>query len=117
MEQLKAIREQQEVTQEDIAFRMGISQPAVSSIESGNTDPKLGTLRRYANALGCVISHHVEMDDGNPVACAKTEVVNKYDNYESGVRPTKWTVLAIVNGRPSLSESSGYQTVNAMETR
>ncbi|WP_416516959.1 helix-turn-helix domain-containing protein [Bifidobacterium asteroides] len=80
VEQLKTIREQQGVSQEDLAFKMGITQPAVSSIESGNTDPKLGTLRRYANALGCVISHHVEPDDGSPSSCVEEKVVNRYEN-------------------------------------
>lgn len=50
------------VTQGELAFRMGITQPAVSAIETGNSSPTLGTLGRYANALGCIITHAVQPD-------------------------------------------------------
>lgn len=111
VEQLKAIREQQGVTQEELAFRMGITQPAVSSIESGNTDPKLGTLRRYANALGCVISHHVETDDGRPSCCVEEEVVNRYGNQRAENRIASRNMLLFVLNGPEQREGSDYKTV------
>lgn len=111
VEQLKTIREQQGMTQEELAFRMGITQPAVSSIESGNTDPKLGTLRRYANALGCVISHHVETDDGSSSCCVEEEVVNRYANRGSGDWIASSNVLLFVLNGPEQHESSDYKTV------
>ena len=112
VEQLKAIREQQEMTQEELAFRMGITQPAVSSIESGNTDPKLGTLRRYANALGCVISHKVEVetDDDRPSCCVEEEVTNRYENQGAGNQIASINVWLFVNGAEQ-RESSDYKTV------
>lgn len=109
VERLKTIREQQGVTQEELAFRMGITQPAVSSIESGNTDPKLGTLRRYANALGYVISHHVETDDGSPSFCAEERVVNRYgiERAENQIAPDNvWSF--VLNGSEQ-HESSDYK--------
>lgn len=111
VERLKEIREKQGMTQEDLAFRMGISQPAVSSIESGNTDPKLGTLRRYANALGCVISHHVETDDGRPSGCAKEEVVNRYGNQRAGKLIAASSMLPFVLNGSEQSEGSNYKPV------
>lgn len=59
IQQLRAIRDQQGLTQDEIAFRMGITQPAVSAIEKGNSDPNLGTIRRMALALGCQIFYIV----------------------------------------------------------
>ncbi|PKV05747.1 helix-turn-helix protein [Bifidobacterium pseudolongum subsp. globosum] len=47
------------LTQEEIAFRLGITQPAVSAMESGNSSPTLETLGRYANALDCVVHHEI----------------------------------------------------------
>lgn len=111
VEQLKAIREQQGVTQEELAFRMGITQPAVSSIESGNTDPKLGTLRRYANALGCVISHHVETDDGMPNCCVEEEVINRYGNQGAGNRIALSNMMLFVLNGSEQREDSDYKTV------
>lgn len=111
VEQLKAIREQQGVTQEELAFRMGITQPAVSSIESGNTDPKLGTLRRYANALGCVITHHVETDDGRPSCPAEEEVVNRYANQGAENRIASNNMLFFVLNGSEQCEGSDYKPV------
>ncbi|MBI0089137.1 helix-turn-helix transcriptional regulator [Bifidobacterium sp. W8113] len=109
VEQLKTIREQQGVSQEDLAFRMGITQPAVSSIESGNTDPKLGTLRRYANALGCVISHHVEPDDGSQNSYVEEKVVNRYGNQGTGnLISFSSALLCVINGS-GRREGSGYK--------
>lgn len=116
VEQLQTIREQQGVTQEELAFRMGITQPAVSSIESGNTDPKLGTLRRYANALGCVISHHVETDDGRSSSCVEERVVNRYGNQGAGnLIPSIEVLLCVINGS-GRREGSEYKPVK-MGTR
>ena len=56
---LKELRRKSNISQEELAFRMGITQPAVSAIEKGNADSSLGTIRRYANALGYVISYEI----------------------------------------------------------
>jgi transcriptional regulator with XRE-family HTH domain len=41
------------VTQAEIAKRIGTTQSAIARLESGKGEPSLGTLRRYARALGC----------------------------------------------------------------
>ncbi|MDZ4791365.1 MAG: helix-turn-helix transcriptional regulator [Hyphomicrobiales bacterium] len=45
-------RARSELSQEEIAERMGTSQPAVARLESGKANPSLATLRRYAKATG-----------------------------------------------------------------
>ncbi|AIZ16404.1 XRE family transcriptional regulator [Bifidobacterium pseudolongum PV8-2] len=55
-------RKKMHVKQEELAFRMGITQPAVSAIETGNSSPSLSTLGRYANALGYIVTHAVQPD-------------------------------------------------------
>lgn len=52
------------LSQRDVAERMGVSQQAVSKFEHYDSDPKLSTVRRYANAVGVMISHHIERDHG-----------------------------------------------------
>lgn len=52
------------MTQEEAAARMGVSQSAVARIESGERDPHLSTLRRYALAVGARIEHHVSIFSG-----------------------------------------------------
>lgn len=50
-------RQQAELTQSDVAARMGVAQSAVGRLESSagrrKHAPSLSTLRRYADAVGC----------------------------------------------------------------
>ena len=45
-------RSEANVSQEEIAKRMHTSQPAIARLESGNGNPSVNTLRRYAAATG-----------------------------------------------------------------
>ena len=50
---LREIREEQGVTQQELAERLAITQPAVSALESGELDRSgLATLKAYVEALG-----------------------------------------------------------------
>lgn len=48
----RALRKKKKWTQKHLASLMGTSQPYVSDLESGRVEPQLGTLQRYARALG-----------------------------------------------------------------
>ncbi|MEV7762245.1 helix-turn-helix domain-containing protein [Curtobacterium flaccumfaciens] len=52
------------LTQQDVANRMGITQPSVANLERHDADPKLSTIRRYAHAIEALIWHAVEPDEG-----------------------------------------------------
>ena len=58
------------LSQGEVAERMGVSQQAVSKFEAYDADPKLSTLRRYANAVGALLGHRVERDHGQSEALA-----------------------------------------------
>ncbi len=50
---LREIREEQGVTQKELAERMSLTQPTISALESGDLDRSgLATLRAYVEALG-----------------------------------------------------------------
>lgn len=57
------------MSQSDIAEAMGVTQPAVSSFEAYDNDPRLSTVRRYAHAVGVTIVHTVTLDEGPEVEC------------------------------------------------
>jgi len=57
---LVELRIQLGLNQQDVADRLGISQSTVSTFEGHDNDPKLSTIRRYAHAIGAIISHSVE---------------------------------------------------------
>ena len=49
---IKAWREHLNLTQEEVAERMGIKQPAFARMESGKVKPRLSTIKKIAKALG-----------------------------------------------------------------
>lgn len=64
LRQLVEVREEQGLTQEDVAARMGVTQATVSRFESYDSNPTLGSIRRYAHAVEALIRHEVEPDRG-----------------------------------------------------
>ncbi|MEP7075737.1 MAG: helix-turn-helix transcriptional regulator [Acidobacteriota bacterium] len=56
---LQLSREQAELTQEQVAQRMGTKKSAISRIENHAEDIRLSTLKKYAKALGKKL--HVEI--------------------------------------------------------
>lgn len=48
---LKDARESQGLSLEEVAFRMGITVNRLTLIETGNIDPTLGEIGRYANCV------------------------------------------------------------------
>jgi DNA-binding XRE family transcriptional regulator len=50
---IRACRERANLTQEELAQRMGCSQPYISQIETPDARPTLGTLQKVAEAIGC----------------------------------------------------------------
>lgn len=61
---LVRVRRDSGMSQQDVADRLGLTQQAVAKIERYDNDPKLSTLRRYAHAIGALVDHVVEADEG-----------------------------------------------------
>lgn len=57
---LKDARESQGLSLEEVAFRMGITANRLEMIESGNIDPALGEIGRYANCINHKVSFNLE---------------------------------------------------------
>jgi transcriptional regulator with XRE-family HTH domain len=49
---VQAVRRRRGLTQQELAARMGTSQPVISAYEHGRRDPTIGTLRRMVEAAG-----------------------------------------------------------------
>lgn len=67
LSKLVDVRIESGMTQSDVAAVMGVSQQRVSNIEQYDSDPKLSTLRRYANAVGATWLIEVAADTERPV--------------------------------------------------
>ena len=57
LEKLIKMRSDHNMTQADVAFAMGVSQPTVAAFERYDSNPTLATIRRYALAV------HARLDD------------------------------------------------------
>lgn len=47
------------ISQESVAERMGVTQPAVAAFEREDSNPTLSSIRRYALAVGAKITYDV----------------------------------------------------------
>src|SRR4051794_10276649 len=52
-------RRSHQLTQDQVAERMGVSQPTVAAFERYDANPTLATIRRYALAVGARIEHTI----------------------------------------------------------
>lgn len=57
-------RKRLNISQEQLAQRIGVTQATISAFERIGNDPRMSTIRRYARALGVMVRHHVE-DEAN----------------------------------------------------
>lgn len=60
LEELVILRKCKKLTQSDVAKAMQRSKTAVSNFERLGSDPHLSTVRRYAAAIGALITHTVD---------------------------------------------------------
>lgn len=67
-DRVKELREQMNISQNKLAKLAGISQAAISILESGKKSPTVDTLGRIAQALGCAVSDLTGEDDLPPPA-------------------------------------------------
>lgn len=51
-------------TQAEVAEKLGVKQSTIAAFERYGNDPKLSTIRRYAHAVGALVAHKVERDNG-----------------------------------------------------
>jgi predicted transcriptional regulator len=66
IDELVRARRESELSQTEIAARMGTSQSAVARLESGDLDVRLSTLERYAAALGRTVNWQVRPTEESP---------------------------------------------------
>lgn len=66
IDELVRARRESDLSQTEVAARMGTSQSAVARLESGELDARLSTLERYAAALGRTVDWQVRPPEESP---------------------------------------------------
>lgn len=69
--ELVQMRRDAGLSQKQLAARMGISQQAIQKLERYDSDPRMSTLRRYANAVEALVEHRVTRDVGQSIWLAQ----------------------------------------------
>jgi transcriptional regulator with XRE-family HTH domain len=62
-EKIRLIREAKNLTQEQVAEKLGVSQSAYGDIERGENDPKLSKLQKIAEIFEMQLSELVDLSD------------------------------------------------------
>lgn len=62
---LRTFREKNNITQAQIADKLGITQGAVSQWEAGATNPSIATISKLAAILGCSIDELLGIEKNN----------------------------------------------------
>ena len=70
---LVELRRRQNISQTELAEKLGISQATVAAFERSDNDPKLSTIRRYAHGVGALIVHKVALDEGQLMGDSSAE--------------------------------------------
>lgn len=93
MSELVRMRHEHGLRQEDVAERMGVSQPTVASFEHYDANPTLSTIRRYAHAVGARIEHRV-VDDCEVVTSTRFSYIVSTEFEFTPVSGFAWEVPA-----------------------
>lgn len=64
---ISMLREQLELSQVEMAHRLGISQPSVANLEKRGQEIKLSSLKRYVEAMGGKLTVDVQLPDGRHI--------------------------------------------------
>jgi transcriptional regulator with XRE-family HTH domain len=110
LEALVAMRKDKRLTQDQVAERMGRSKTAVSNFERLGSDPHLSTIRRYAAAVGALITHRVEdyddcrADLNGPLTVTVRSSAMRQSTaiaVEAIYEPVEWSSLTPIRGMVS----------------
>jgi transcriptional regulator with XRE-family HTH domain len=91
MRSLIALRKRHRLTQDDVAERMGVSQPTVAAFERYDSNPTLSTIRRYALAVDASIDHHVDDACSSPDVAFDAVISASGAATWSKMEPVMWT--------------------------
>ncbi len=73
---LVAYRAEHDLTQAQLAARLGMKQPQVARLEDGESEPRFATLQRIATALGEPLEIRLTPAGHNGAPCCQVEVTS-----------------------------------------
>ena len=98
MDALVQVRIERGFTQAQVAKIMGVKQPTVADFEAHDSNPTLARIRRYAHAVGALISHRVELDTGQLLDHRRDEWVPASISVKAAAAPSRHTPVEVTSG-------------------
>ncbi|MBB1516004.1 helix-turn-helix transcriptional regulator [Tessaracoccus sp. MC1679] len=89
LDALVRVRKDRGLSQADVAKILGVKQPTVADFEAHDSNPTLSRIRRYAHAVGALISHRVELDSGQLLDHRRDEWVPASITVKVAASPTR----------------------------
>lgn len=94
---LRKLRRAMNLTQEQLAQTLEITQGSLSKIER-QTDMHISTLRRFLEALGGQLEISVVFREGERI------IIDQFENPETNPEAKEWTLAGLRQVEPSLEE-------------
>ena len=91
---IKKIRTARGITQEELAEQMSITRQAISSWETGKTEPDTEAMTKMAEIFGCTLDEIIYGEEGEKSSNVSVGVGNVSKNVKEGI--TFGSALAIV---------------------
>ena len=83
---IRDLRNQNGLTQEELADRTELTKGFISQLERGLTAPSIATLSDIANCLGITLSDFFKEDEESPIAYKKDDYFEKIDEHGNRIR-------------------------------
>lgn len=107
------VRRNSELSQKDVADRLGVTQQSIHKFERYDSDPKASTIRRYANAVGALVEHRVHTDTGQSVhLAARNRWVNASPNLAHSIEFTNAERVRVTKTGWKISNRSDFDLAN-----
>lgn len=123
--ELVSARKAKGLKQSEVGAMLGVSQATVAAFERSSNDPKLSTIRKYANAIGVVVAHQVILSNqGEDTIGVDEEIADDVTNDDNAQRShSSWfemhirsTPVSYCSSRSSFMDwatSSAYEQTQA----
>lgn len=82
LDDLIAFRKKHKLTQQEVAERMGVTQPTIAAFESYDANPTITSIMRYAMAVGVLIEFNV-VDDSEGVTADQPQLGSGHEDADS----------------------------------
>lgn len=111
---LKKMRNELGLTQNDLASRAGVSQPLIARIEAGDVDPRLSTLRKIFNAFDAARKEKIVAGKIMHSPVIHTSSENSIEEAVRIMEENGFSQMPVIDGGVPVGSISSDQIIHSM---